>query len=457
MKEMTKQQAYKNLSLAEGADMETIRIRFAARYSLSDQAYDRTLTEGMKAVHEAHLRELETAYKVLTDNPVISDMGALLSLSKGYITEGGDTIGGEQLSPDEALAFFALYPHDTPLRAEERYLQYKSELETAISQIGLEASKEPFRQELLRADMCLQVAVNYLIANEVMQSGAFLEEGVSDANETSNDDEAAGNTRAARPARAARSGLPAARAEPAFKAKGLLLLGAVVLVALGVAGGLWWAGRNGGAPQEPANPVVENEAAGEGASGSNEDPSVEGNAERVHPPAGKAPTPEQPGKPDETQPDETQPGETQPEEPRDGGPAVWQSLAKLLEDVSDYRLLGEQSTRNVWYLVPTDATKRSFVVPVSSVANVNTSGTLEAKPGRTFRALFAGGRLTDAPIVPGFLKKTASVAEREALLEELARWGISRTANRPEEASTEPTETSPTVKLDSVKRDTVRR
>src|SRR5690606_26903010 len=124
-------------------DIETIRMRFAARYTQSDAQYDRTLTDGMKAIHEQHLRELEQAYKVATDNTIIADMGALLSLGKGYVEENGKFIGGDDSIPtDEALAFFALYPHDSPVLAEERYTQYVTELEEAMEQVGLERSEE---------------------------------------------------------------------------------------------------------------------------------------------------------------------------------------------------------------------------------------------------------------------------------------------------------------------------
>lgn len=166
---MTKEQALKNLSVSADADIETIRIRFAARYTQSDTQYDRTLTEGMKAVHEQHLRELEQAYKVATDNPVIADMGALLSLGKGYVEENGASIGGDDtITADEALAFFALYPHDRPVLAEERYTQYVAELEEAMEQVGLEASKEPYRREMARAEARLQVVINYLLASQVL-------------------------------------------------------------------------------------------------------------------------------------------------------------------------------------------------------------------------------------------------------------------------------------------------
>jgi len=168
---MTKEQALQNLSLPADADMETVRMRFAARYTLSDTQYDRTLTDGMKAVHEQHLRELEQAYKVITDNPVIDDMGALLSLGKGYVEEDGDTIRTDSVIPsDEALAFFALYPHDSPVLAEQRYTQYVSELEAAIEQVGLEASKEPYRKEIAHAEACLSVVINYLLASQMLAS-----------------------------------------------------------------------------------------------------------------------------------------------------------------------------------------------------------------------------------------------------------------------------------------------
>ncbi|SFC13561.1 hypothetical protein SAMN05421747_10521 [Parapedobacter composti] len=231
--EMTKEQAYKNLSLPEGADLETIRIRFAARYSLSDEAYGRSLAEGMKAVHEQHLYELETAYKVLTDSSVISDMGALLSLSKGYIAEGGDTLGDGQPSPEEALAFFALYPHDTPLQAEQRYTLYKRELEETIARTGLEASREPFRQEIARADSCLQVAVNYLMANEMFQSLMLLEEQAAGA--------ASGDSAAEE------------RQMPEDKTANTkwLVFGALALLALAAAGKLWWT-DGGNARKQPA-------------------------------------------------------------------------------------------------------------------------------------------------------------------------------------------------------------
>lgn len=168
---MTKEQAFQNLSLPVDADIETIRMRFAARYTQSDAQHDRTLTDGMKTVHEQHLRELEQAYKVATDNPVIADMGALLSLGKGYVEENGDSIGSDDtLTTDEALAFFALYPHDSPALAEQRYTQYVVELEEAIEQVGLEASKEPYRREIARAEAALHVTVNYLLASQMLVS-----------------------------------------------------------------------------------------------------------------------------------------------------------------------------------------------------------------------------------------------------------------------------------------------
>lgn len=168
---MTKEQAFQNLSLPADADIETIRMRFAARYTQSDAQYDRTLTEGMKALHERHLRELEQAYKVATDNPVIADMGALLSLGKGYVEENGGAIGNDDtLTTDEALAFFALYPHDHPDLAEQRYTQYVAELEEALEQVGLEASKEPYRREIARAQAALHIVINYLLASQMLAS-----------------------------------------------------------------------------------------------------------------------------------------------------------------------------------------------------------------------------------------------------------------------------------------------
>lgn len=173
---MTKEEALKNLSLAPDADMEIIRSRFASRYTMSDEQYDLALTEGMKQTHEAHLRELETSYKVLTDSAVIKDMGALLSMGKGYIQED-EGIGGEKaIHPEEALAFFAVYPYQTPLLVEERYKSYLFELDAAIEASPLEASKEPYRQEKLRAEENLQVAVNYLISQELKAPVAPVEE-----------------------------------------------------------------------------------------------------------------------------------------------------------------------------------------------------------------------------------------------------------------------------------------
>lgn len=166
---MTKDQALNNLSLSADADVETIRLRFGARYTLSDLQYDRTLTEGMKGIHEQHLRELEDSFKLLTDSSVIADMGALLSLGKGYVEEDNESIGrSETVSPEEALAFFALYPYDTVLLAEKRYQQYCDELHFAMDEANLEASKEPFRKELLQAETYLTVAVNYLLAGQVI-------------------------------------------------------------------------------------------------------------------------------------------------------------------------------------------------------------------------------------------------------------------------------------------------
>lgn len=188
---MTKEQAFKNLSLPADADVETIRLRFAAVYTLSDVQYDRTLTEGMKEVHDKHLRELEQAYKTITDDPVIADMGALLSLGKGYVEEGYDVIGGEDtVSTEEALAFFALYPHDSPELAEQRYEYYIDELDHAIEQVGLEASKEPFRREIEQAKTYLTMVINYLLANQLLasQQGSIAIEEVESSNESRAED-----------------------------------------------------------------------------------------------------------------------------------------------------------------------------------------------------------------------------------------------------------------------------
>lgn len=166
---MNREQALKNLSLPADADIEMIRMRFAARYTLSDTQYDRALTDRMKELHEQHIRELEQAYKVLTDNPIISDMGALLSLGKGYIKEGEYMLGeDESVVAEEALAFFALYPHEVSELLEQRYAQYVEGLEYAMQQVGLEASKEPFRQEIRRAKVCLDVAINYRLTNQLV-------------------------------------------------------------------------------------------------------------------------------------------------------------------------------------------------------------------------------------------------------------------------------------------------
>src|SRR5690606_14898318 len=109
--------------------------------------------------------------------PVIADMGALLSLGKGYIEEKDNTIGSDnRLSTNEALAFFALYSYDSPLLAEQRYKQYLEELEEAIEKVGLEASKEPFRQEIEKANYALQVAINYLLANHLLEANQENEE-----------------------------------------------------------------------------------------------------------------------------------------------------------------------------------------------------------------------------------------------------------------------------------------
>ncbi len=440
---MTKEQAYKNLSLAEDVDSERIRIRFAARYSLSDEAYDRTLTEGMKAVHEQHLRELETAYKVLMDSPVINDMGALLSLSKGYITEGEDTIGDEPLSPEEALAFFALYPHDKPLRAEERYLQYKRELEESINQTGLESSKEPFRQEMIRADACLQVAVNYLMANEILQSESFLEEAVEKTKEAGDE----GDKLAEKPVDVTEPEVSVTPAVKTAKTKWLLPLAAITLITLGGVVGLWEGNRDELVPLQHSETDTVNEDASEHRRDKNR---------------ATEETVSHPGGPATVQPDtlvEMQSGE--PVDSIDNAlkrevgvlAAELRPLGKLLEGVSDYRL-SEQSTYNTWYLAPNDSTKRSFVVPVSSVATVNVAGTLEAKEGRTFQGFFANGRPTNAAIVPGFLKRTVSPTQREALMKELDRLGVQLDIDKPTAARSMEKAKESTKQEVAVKQDT---
>lgn len=236
---MTKEQAFKNLSLPADADIETIRMRFAARYTLSDAQYDRTLTDGMKAIHEQHLRELEQAYKVATDNTIIADMGALLSLGKGYVEENGKSIGGDDSIPtDEALAFFALYPHDSPVLAEERYTQYVTELEEAMEQVGLEASKEPYRQEIARAENNLQVVINYLLASQMLASQQEEAIDVAEQQEYIPEPE---REKMDRPTDA----VPAASRPFNKRIYGLIVIVAVMLLAIGV-----WIGKRSGADED---------------------------------------------------------------------------------------------------------------------------------------------------------------------------------------------------------------
>ncbi|MBD1433921.1 hypothetical protein H8B06_13870 [Sphingobacterium sp. DN00404] len=236
---MTKEQALQNLSLPADADMETVRMRFAARYTLSDAQYDHTLTDGMKAVHEQHLRELEQAYKVITDNPVIDDMGALLSLGKGYVEEDGDTIRTDSVIPsDEALAFFALYPHDSPVLAEQRYTQYVSELEVAIEQVGLEASKEPYRKEIAHAEACLNVVINYLLASQML---AFQQEEAIEVAEQQESIPEPEWDKMDRPIDA----VPAASRPFNKRIYGLIAIVAMMLLAIGV-----WIGKRSGADKD---------------------------------------------------------------------------------------------------------------------------------------------------------------------------------------------------------------
>ncbi|GLB50036.1 hypothetical protein [Neptunitalea lumnitzerae] len=161
---MTKEEAFRILGVPSEADMETIRAKFSFWYTVCDEQCDLCLTEGMKHLHEVHLKQLEDAYKVLTDSEVISDMGALLSMGKGYIEEG-DVIGREQrILPEEALAFFAAFPFDNEAVIEERFKFYTGELDTKIEATALEASKQPFRKEKERAELYFQVALNYVLA-----------------------------------------------------------------------------------------------------------------------------------------------------------------------------------------------------------------------------------------------------------------------------------------------------
>lgn len=236
---MTKEQAFKNLSLPADADIETIRMRFAARYTLSDAQYDRTLTDGMKAIHEQHLRELEQAYKVATDNPIIADMGALLSLGKGYVEENGKSIGGDDSIPtDEALAFFALYPHDSPVLAEERYTQYITDLKEAMEQVGLEASKEPYRQEISRGKNNLQVAINYLLASQMLASQQEEVIEVAEQQEYISEPEGEKMDRQI-------DVLPLASRRSNKRTYGLIAVAAVMLLAIGV-----WIGKRSGADED---------------------------------------------------------------------------------------------------------------------------------------------------------------------------------------------------------------
>lgn len=180
---MTKEEAFKNLSLSADADIETVRSRFASRYTLSDEQYDQALTDGMKHIHEAHLRDLETSYKVITDSDVIKDMGALLSLGKGYISEDRG-IGGEKLiHPEEALAFFAVYPHQSSQLVEERYAAYTAELDEAMDATPLEASKEPYRKEKERAEAYFKIAVNYIVSYGLKSAAAENEMKTKSADE----------------------------------------------------------------------------------------------------------------------------------------------------------------------------------------------------------------------------------------------------------------------------------
>lgn len=164
---MTREEAIQNLSLPEDADGEMIRRQFAAKYSLSDARYDRTLTEGMKEIHEQHMRELEQAYKVLSGQEVIADMGALLSQGKGFVSATKNIEGNKdgEVDINEALAFFSVYDHSSPLLAEQRHLQYLRELEGAMAETGLESAKEPFRQEIEKSEYYLTIALNYLVSS----------------------------------------------------------------------------------------------------------------------------------------------------------------------------------------------------------------------------------------------------------------------------------------------------
>jgi len=168
---MTKEEARRILSLPSDVDTEAIRVRFAAWYTLNDQAYDDALTEGMKALHEQQLRTLEKAYQVLTDTSVIHDMGNLLSQGKGYVAYAAPG-RGQELNPneEEALAFFALDAHASALDIETRYKQCREELTEAMAAVKLEASKEPFRKALERAEACLKIAISRSVFNHALAS-----------------------------------------------------------------------------------------------------------------------------------------------------------------------------------------------------------------------------------------------------------------------------------------------
>lgn len=184
---MTSQEAYEKLELAEGADLQTVRKKFAELHNDYRMRIDNAPTPRLKQSFEKNLELLKQAYALLNESDGMDDTASLphtgpSASQHAFATDSGHTKGTDaeaasvkEPTLEEALAHYGLQKEHPLKQIENVLIDRKLSLQWQYSSASLDSIKAVIKQEMDKAEAMAAVIRPWLtdrMAAEILKSSS---------------------------------------------------------------------------------------------------------------------------------------------------------------------------------------------------------------------------------------------------------------------------------------------
>lgn len=160
---MTKQEAYERLELPEGADLQTVRKRFADVHNDYRMRIDNAPTPRLKETFEKNLELFKEAYTLLNESTGIDDTASLPHTGQSVVSEETFLHKSDNFDLQQALAILGVKLSDNREFIRNAYWEYVTKREAQLKEADLEVVRQAYKMELQKAERAWSVISAWLL------------------------------------------------------------------------------------------------------------------------------------------------------------------------------------------------------------------------------------------------------------------------------------------------------